>query len=232
MCAHFARYLLPLVRLMKRCLMVCYEKRKYLHNSMRMLNILFWQFILMVVTVHTQTTLKWLLQQIKTHFTFDRYTYRTRLDEPEFSALPRDPSRSTLCRSGSLNGLRWFRLLFRVASNGRYICGMYGANPPVNPELLGFINESHSCFIVFNGNGDVADALFLWCLRSCSCDCDCAAAKRPCSVDKPLTCTRGKQTKKNKVLKQWSHWHSNCFLLFGVCVNFFLMQYLKVFSCF
>lgn len=111
-------------------------------------------------------------------------SYRSRL--PEFSVLPRDPSRNTLCRvSGSLNGLRCFRV--RVASNGRYICGMYGVKLPVNPELLGF-NESHSCFNIFGkADGDAADELFLWILRSCSCDCDCAAAKRPCSVDKPLT---------------------------------------------
>lgn len=61
---------------------------------------------------------------------------------------------------------------------------------PAKPELLGFIKESHSCFNVFSGtaDGEVADVLFLWCLRSnCSWDWDCAAAKRPCSVDKPFT---------------------------------------------
>lgn len=155
--------------------------------------------------------------------------YRSRLlVAPVLSLLlPRDPSRNTLCRSGSLNGLRWFRL--RVASNGRYICWMYGAKPPVSPELLGFINESHSCFIVFNGNGDVADELFLWCLRSCSCDCDCAAAKRPCSVDKPLTCMCVCDDNNN-----------NKFSLSNWTVNFLnqnwrkynLIIYLKVFSCF
>lgn len=113
-------------------------------------------------------------------------TYRCRFwVDPGVSALPRDPSRSTLCLSGSLNGLRG--PLLRVASNGRYIGAMYGVKLLLNPELLGFINESHSCFIVFNGSAE--GELFLWCLRSCSWDCDCAAAKRPCSVDKPLTCT-------------------------------------------
>lgn len=114
--------------------------------------------------------------------TTKKLIYRCRLFGA-FSALPRDPSRKTLWRSCSLNGLRWFRL--RVASYGRYICGRYGVKP-ANPELLGFINESHSCFIVFNGTA-TSPELFLWCLRSWSCDCDCAAAKRPCSVDKPLT---------------------------------------------
>lgn len=111
-----------------------------------------------------------------------------------FSALPFEPSRSTLCRVSASNGLRKCR--FRGASNdsGRYICGKYGAKP-LKPELLGFINESHSCFKLFIGtlaDGDAPDELFLWCRRlisNCaSCDCDCAAANRPCSVDKPLTC--------------------------------------------
>lgn len=140
------------------------------------------------VLLHSTQSLNYFKCQKQKAKTKRKCHYRSRLwVAPVLSLLlPRDPSRNTLCRSGSLNGLRWFRL--RVASNGRYICWMYGAKPPVSPELLGFINESHSCFIVFNGSGDVADVLFLWCLRSCSCDCDCAAAKRPCSVDKPLTC--------------------------------------------
>lgn len=108
----------------------------------------------------------------------------------------REPSRRTLCRdSCSLNGLRWVRL--PRPSYGRYIgtdgiC-WYGAKP-AKPELLGFISESHSCFSVFKtaAVGDVADELFLWCLRSCSCVCDWAAARRPCSVDKPLTYNRKK----------------------------------------
>lgn len=120
-----------------------------------------------------------------------KYIYRSRLlIGPALSEL-REPSRRTLCRdSCSLNGLRWARL--PRPSYGRYIGTVgicwYGAKP-LKPELLGFINESHSCFSVFNtaAVGDVPDELFLWCLRSCSCVCDWAAAKRPCSVDKPLT---------------------------------------------
>lgn len=122
-----------------------------------------------------------------------------------FSALPFEPSRSTLCRVSWSNELRKCRFLGASNVSGRlYICGIYGVKP-LKPELLGFINESHSCFKLFNGtlaDGDVPDELFLWCRRfisNCaSCDCDCAAANRPCSVDKPLTCNTMKMKRNQK----------------------------------
>lgn len=134
-----------------------------------------------------------------------------------FSALPFEPSRSTLCRVSWSNGLRKCRFLGASNDSGRYICGKYGVKP-LKPELLGFINELHSCFKLFNGalaDGDPPDELFLWCRRfisNCaSCDCDCAAAKRPCSVDKPLTCrnyhthTQKKQKKNIKPIVIFAH---------------------------
>lgn len=113
---------------------------------------------------------------------------RLRFTGLAFSALPFEPSRRTLCLASWSNGLRICRFL--GASYGRYICGKYGAKL-LKPELLGFINESHSPFIVFNGTADGEPVeLFLWCRRLTStesCDCEWASAKRPCSVDKPLT---------------------------------------------
>ncbi len=133
-------------------------------------------------------------KKISTH----RYPLLTGL---ALSALPFEPSRSTLCRdiSWSVNGLR--RCRFLAASNviGRYIGGRYGEKPP-RDELLGCIIESHSCFKLVCGvctgvdGVEPPDKLFRCCRRFndvsnwVSWDWDWAAARRPCSVDKPLTC--------------------------------------------